>query len=78
MFPQFFIKVFVKVGWEILCFFGTKRRIWLYCTVCFYNYLISKILHIKQYIKVADLYITENFQRFLSKHTLLRGDVILY
>ena len=32
----------------------------------------------KQYIKVADLYIAENFQRFLFKHTRLRGYVVLY
>ena len=78
IFPQFFIKVFAKVGWEILCFYGEKRRIWLYCAVCFCNSLISKTLHKKQYIKVADLYITENFQRFLFKHTLLRVYVVLY
>ena len=30
------------------------------------------------FIKVADLYIAENFQRFLFKHTLLRVYVVLY
>ena len=40
--------------------------------------LLSKFLHKNQYIKVADLYITENFQRFLFKHTLLRVYVVLY
>ena len=78
IFPQFFIKVFAKVGGKFSVFYVEKRRIWLYCAVCFCNSLISKILHVKQYIKVADLYITENFQRFLFKHTLLRGYVILY
>ena len=69
-FQPFFVKVFAKVGWEILCFFGTKRRIWLYCAVCFCNSLLSKSLHKNQYIKVADLCIAENFQRLLFKHTL--------
>ena len=30
------------------------------------------------FIKVADLCIAENFQRFLFKHTLLRGYAVLY
>ena len=38
----------------------------------------AKTLHKKPYIKVADLCIAENLQRFLFKHTLLRGYVILY
>ena len=38
----------------------------------------AKTLHKKPYIKVTDLCIAENFQRFLFKHTLLRGDAILY
>ena len=40
--------------------------------------LISKTLHKKPYIKVADLCIAENLQRFLFKHTLLRAYVVLY
>lgn len=58
-FSHFFVKVFAKVGWEILCFYGEKRRIWLYCAVCFCNSLLSKFLHKNQYIKVAALYITQ-------------------
>ena len=60
------------------CFHGEKRRIWLYCAVCFCNSLLSKVLHKSRCIKVADLCIAENFQRFLFKHTLLRGYVVLY
>ena len=37
-----------------------------------------KMLHKAELIKVADLYITEKFRRFLFKHTLLRGYVVLY
>ena len=54
-FSHFFVKVFAKVGGEILCFYSEKRRIWLYCAVCFCNYLISKVLHKSRCIKVADL-----------------------
>ena len=36
------------------------------------------MLHKIKFIKVADLYIAENFQRFLFKHTLLRVYVVLY
>ena len=42
-FSHFFVKVFAKVGWEILCFYGEKRSIWLYCAVCFCNSLLSTL-----------------------------------